>query len=646
MKISWDYKKSNNIYFVVFTVLSQIAVFMTKANWWYSVLFVVAYFVLLNIKVEPKKEIPWIFTLVLFVGGASLSVFSAQYMLLEWEDFVKTTDLMVVTNIALVLAVFFLIQAFSNDVKLTCYIASIFFLVFSFIDYFVYSFRGNEFTYADFKSIGTGLSVATKYSFTINDRCIYVIFLEIIFIMIAKRLNVEFKSAAHMRIISILLSIIAVLFVAINSVGRTTETWEMKGTYRNGYFLNFVLGIRDSFISEPDDYSLDKVKELEKKYDDSDSSRSEADVENPTIIVIMNESFSDLSVLGEFNTNKEVTPFINSLSENTVKGYALSSVYGAKTPNSEWEYMTGNSMAFLPDGSVVYQQYMEDEPTSIVSTLKNEGYTCVAMHPYYETGWSRNKVYPKLGFDEKYFIDDFDEDNVLREYITDQELYDGIIKRFEEKDEDENLFMMNITMQNHGGYATKYDNFNQEIYKNGYSYTDGNQYLSLLYESDKAVENLINYFKNVDEPVEIVFFGDHQPGLCNEFITLLNGKGNSGLSEDELEALYTVPFFIWTNYDTPEETVEITSLNYLSTMTLERANIDLPPYNQFLADMMEEVPAINARGYYSKSEGRYKYVEDATGEEKKWIRNYNILQYNSMFDEKNKSKFFFPYIEK
>ena len=112
MKISWDYKKSNNIYFVVFTVLSQIAVFMTKANWWYSVLFVVAYFVLLNIKVEPKKEIPWIFTLVLFVGGASLSVFSAQYMLLEWEDFVKTTDLMVVTNIALVLAVFFLIQAF------------------------------------------------------------------------------------------------------------------------------------------------------------------------------------------------------------------------------------------------------------------------------------------------------------------------------------------------------------------------------------------------------------------------------------------------------------------------------------------------------------------------------------------------------
>lgn len=645
MKISWDYKKNQIIYFVVFTILSQIAVFMTKANWWYSILFVAAYFVLLNIKVETKKEIPWVFTLVLFVGGASLSVFSAQYMLLEWEDFVKTTDLMVVTNIVLVLAVFFLVQAFSNDVKLTCYIANIFFLVFSFIDYFVYNFRGNEFTYADFKSIGTGLSVATKYTFSISDRCVYVIFIEILFIMLAKRVTVEFESVVYMRIISVLLTIVAGLFVAINSVGRTTETWEKKGTYRNGYYLNFVLGIRDSFVSAPDDYSLDTVNKLEKQYVEADSGKSKADVKKPTIIVIMNESYADLSVLGDFETNKEVTPFINSLSENTVKGYALSSVYGAKTPNSEWEYLTGNSMAFLPDGSVVYQQYMDDEPTSIVSTLKNEGYTCVAMHPYYETGWSRNKVYPKLGFDEKYFIDDFDEDNVLREYITDQELYDGIIRRFEEKDEDENLFMMNITMQNHGGYGEPYDNFNQEIRKRGYSYTDGNQYLSLLYESDKATENLINYFRNVDEPVEIVFFGDHQPGLCNEFISLINGKGTSGLSEDELEALYTVPFFIWTNYDTPEENVEITSLNYLSTMTLERANIDLPAYNQFLAEMMEEVPAINARGYYSISEGKYKHIDDATGEEKKWIRNYNILQYNSMFDDENKSTLFFPYIE-
>ncbi len=34
-----------------------------------------------------------------------------------------------------------------------------------------------------------------------------------------------------------------------------TETWEQKGSYRNGYLLNFALSVRDSFIAEPDGYS-------------------------------------------------------------------------------------------------------------------------------------------------------------------------------------------------------------------------------------------------------------------------------------------------------------------------------------------------------------------------------------------------------
>jgi hypothetical protein len=126
---------------------------------------------------------------------------------------------------------------------------------------------------------------------------------------------------------------------------------------------------------------------------------------------------------------------------------------------------------------------------------------------------------------------------------------------------------------------------------------------------------------------------------------MLNGKGLSGLTLAELEALYTVPFFIWTNYDTPEETVEITSLNFLSTMALQRAGIDLPPYNQFMADLMEVVPAINARGYYSLEKDRYLHVEDALGEELEWIRKYENLQYNGVFDKKHKSDIFFPYFE-
>lgn len=300
-------------------------------------------------------------------------------------------------------------------------------------------------------------------------------------------------------------------------------------------------------------------------------------------------------------------------------------------------------MAFLPAGSVVYQQYLSDTPASIVSTLKNEGYTCVAMHPYYETGWSRNIIYPEIGYDEMYFIDAFDKNKILRNYITDEEFYSKIIDRYEKTTNQEKLFIMGISMQNHGGYTTAYENFKEDVCKTGRSYTDVNQYLSLVHESDRALKDFIEYFEGVDEPVEIVFFGDHQPSLSEDFYVLLNGKGLSGLNENELQNLYTVPFFIWTNYESTEEYVELTSLNYLSTLTLERAGIELPPYNRFLSEMRDSVSAINARGFYSVRDGIYKHIDEADGEEEEWIQMYESLQYNSMFDKKNRSDIFFPY---
>ena len=538
-----------------------------------------------------------------------------------------------------------MVQLFTNNSSLTCGIAHIGLLLFGFVNYFVYLFRGNEFSFADLKSMATGLSVAGNYKFTLNERCAYVILASILFLAFVNMFEVHFQKPWQMRVIAVLLMAVCCVYVGFYSIDVKTETWEQKGSYRNGYLLNFVLQIRDSFVRPPEGYSVEAVAELEKQYKESDASRAEADVEKPTVIVIMNESFADLRILGNLQTNMELTPFLDSLEENTVKGYALSSVYGAKTPNSEWEFLSGNSMAFLPEGSVVYQQYISEEPTTFVSTLKNEGYTTVAMHPYYETGWSRNQVYPNMGYDEMYFLEYFDQNQMMRKYITDEELYNKIIKRFESRGRNENLYIMGITMQNHGGYGEEYDNFKQYVYKMGISYADVNQYLQLIHESDLALEDFIQYFEQVDEPVEIVFFGDHHPGLNSRFYSDMNQKGLSGLTMEEMEKLYTVPFFIWTNYETEHKTVDITSLNYLSTMALERANIDLPAYNQFLAQMQEIVPAINSRGFYSKSRGTFLHLEEAAGEEEQWIQKYKILQYNNMFGKRKQSKLFFPYID-
>jgi phosphoglycerol transferase MdoB-like AlkP superfamily enzyme len=642
-KIKLEYDKKNNIRAAIAIILAIVMYVTIGFHIGVLIAYGLLYYLIKSLKIDLDQRCPWLWTAILFVSGAIFTTFSIQYMLLDSELFQRMSDLKWVLNVLCCLVVYLVVQLFTNNAGLSCIISHTSLLSFAFINYFVYLFRGNEFTFSDIRSIGTGLSVAGNYKLQLNDRGAYAIFGAALFIAFVRKCHVKFARAWQMRIIDAMLAAICVIIVGMAAYDVNTETWEQKGTYRNGYILNYILGIRDSFIAQPDGYSEEAIQKLEKKYSSNDKDYSKTDVKDPTIIVIMNESFSDLSVLGDLQTNIPLTPFIDSLKENTTKGYALSSVFGAKTPNSEWEYLTGNSMAFLPAGSVVYQQYISDTPTSIVSNLKDDGYTCVAMHPYYATGWSRNQVYPKIGYDEMHFIDDFDQTKILREYITDQELYDKIIERYESRGANEKLYLMGITMQNHGGYGEPYDNFYERCYKIGRSYTDANQYLSLVHESDKAVKNLIEYFSKVDDPVEIVFFGDHQPSLNSNFYPLLNGKGMSGLTEDELEALYTVPFFIWTNYDTPEETVDITSLNFLSTMTLERAGIELPAYNKFLADMMETVPAINSRGYYSKEKQCYQHIDDATGEEAEWIKNYHMLQYNSMFDKKGRSNLFFPY---
>lgn len=600
----------------------------------------------MKLNIKDLKKLNWLWTILLVFFSAVLSTVMIQYLLLDGEHFAKLSDKKWMINILCVLVVYLIHLCVIAKVNVAVILSHAFLMTLGFVNYFVYLFRDNEFTFADLRSIGTGLSVAGNYDLVLHERGWHVLIASVIFVILVGFLQISFRKPFFLRLISGQCAVLVCILVALNSYKMTTETWEQKGSYLNGYVLNFVLSARDCFVASPEGYSLGVIQELEEQYEMGMENSLDLELEKtPTIIVVMNESFADLSVLGEMETNAALTPFMDSLEENTTKGYALSSVFGAKTPNSEWEFLTGGSMAFLPSGSVVYQQYMGDEPTSLVSTLKNEGYTCVAMHPYYETGWSRNLIYPKLGFDEMYFLDDFKQEEILREYVSDRELYQSIIERYENRGHKENLFIMSITMQNHGGYTTTYDNFEEKYYKVGRSYTDANQYFSLIRESDDALSELIGYFSQVEEPVEIIFFGDHQPSLNSKFYPLLNGKGLSGLTLEELEHLYTVPFFIWTNYDTPEEYVDITSLNFLSTMALERAGIELTPYHQFLSELQDVVPAINSRGYYSLNKGRYIHVEEALGEELLWISRYENLQYNSLFDKKNTSEIFFPYLD-
>ena len=654
MKLHWKAEKKNYIWLGVMAVLAVGMLLASRYPVWVLPAFVGLFFLISCTEAELSDKIPWIWSGLIIIGGSIFTEKCIQMVILDPEFNKILKSDMRTKNTLLVLAVYLVLHALLSRPALAAIAAHSFLMLMAFTDYFVYIFRENEITWADVSTIGTGLSVAGNYSFKLHSRGALVIMLSILFItLMVKCVKVKFDWHWVQRSISAVVASCLILFVMQGTAELETQTWEQKGSYQNGFILNFALSIRDNFISAPDGYSARAIEDIAKDTEQTEVVENvpvNSKVKNPTVIVIMDESFADLNVLGPLETNvADVMPFVHSLQENTVKGYAVASVFGAKTPNSEWEYMTGNSMAYLPSGSVVYQQYIDQNPTSIVSTMKNCGYTTVAMHPYLSTGWRRNTVYPKLGFDEMYFLDEpsgfFDETKVLRKYITDEELFDKIIDRFNSKKKDERLFFMGITMQNHGGYSDYYSGFNTDVIQSSGMYMDVNQYLTIAHRTDEAVEKLITYFRSVNEPVEIVFFGDHQPSLNSQFYRTLNGKGMAGLTMDELENFFKVPFFIWTNYETEAAQIDCTSLNYLSTLTLERGNFELPLYNKFQTKLMDVIPAINARGYYSIENGRFIHLNEATGEEKKWLEKYQMLQYNNMFDKKNRNKDLFPYIE-
>lgn len=586
---------------------------------------------LLQVEIRQPKLLRWIY------GMAFLAVPFATFFIgqiLQNVGLLSVVPLRIVLNVIIILILQLTVLIISNSPRLSMTIGCAAPTILVLFNAYLYIFRGNALTPSDLLSIKTAVSFVDDYSLLPNAPMLYGLALTGILILSVWCLP-EIQPKCHFfRHAATIAAFTFALLIAGSQL--SAYYWENTGAHYNGFLLNFFLQGKTVFISEPDGYQNNTIQALEHRY----AQESKSDSSTPDIIVIMNESFADLEVFkNDLSTNQEVTPFIDSLQENTVRGYLYGSVFGGSTANSEYEFLTGNSMAFFPQGSIVYQQYIQDDPYSLLSVLKHMGYKCVAMHPFRKEGWMRNTVYPTLGFDEAYFLEDFPQDHLIREYVSDQSMFSYLIDYHNRHEENTPLFLFGITIQNHGGYTDA--DYESQILLEGYSaaYPEAEQYLSLIHETDKAVQQLISYYSAVQRDVVILFFGDHMPKIENAFYEELNGGPFDTLDSQMLKQ--KVPFFIWTNYSIEDQTIPCSSINYLPVYLLNAAGISLPPYFQFLEETNSVIPAINALGFYSPAAGRFLPLNQAGNPEAEAIQNYHILQYNNVFDTKNRSVQFF-----
>lgn len=506
---------------------------------------------------------------------------------------------------------------------------------------YVMRFRENPIVPWDIFSVKTAASVADNYSFVPSAAMVWVTLglLALLFLgrVTTAGLTLPWKKVCRTKGVRIGVRVGTIFLASIMLIIFTAWIQPEKNHYKQGLYdklftpiammekdgfaVTFLIDLQYLMVEKPAGYSAAEEAAVLDQYAGEEQADETQAREYPDIVVIMDEAFSDMGILGEMDCNEDYMPYIHSLQQsdaaNVVTGYLNVSVLGGNTANTEYEFLTGNSMAFLPAGSVPYQQYMWKELPTLVSHLEELGYTTSSMHPYYATGWNREKVYGELmGFDAAYFLPDFKNIQYVRKYTSDATCFRKIVDILDEGSQPR--FVFNVTMQNHGSYSKDYDNFIPDVMVEGSDSAILSKYLSLIKKTDTAFEQLTQQLQQRERPVIVLLFGDHQPNstVANPVLAL-SGRKVSDLAGEEADLQYLVPYVMWANFDLDKTAADFApngtkseessqlltdndmSVNYLSGKLLQAADVPLSDYQKFLQDVQKQYPVISGWRTYA-----------------------------------------------
>ena len=513
------------------------------------------------------------------------------------------------------------------------------------INHYVLRFRGRIIFPADLQAWRTAANVLDGFdlSFDIYVNQAFILLIAYLFLLFV--CPTQKKRDPSPRWLSLLLALSTAAYTyaffftgMLPALNIYTQQWV---TQANGFLLNFTVALRYSRVEKPAGWSDQAAREIMDAYSPTPANET---VTQPTnIIVVMNEAFSDLSIFHSLDLSEDALPFLHSMEENTIKGLLYPPVTGGGTASVEYEFLTGLSNSFLPPHCVAYQLYMNEDMPSLSTLAGAAGYASTAFHPYHATGWNRPIVYDYLDFDTQLYNTDVTSARYVRRYISDQRNYEILYDLTAQSDGTPN-FIFNVTMQNHSGYAQGWANLPQAItLSDELEQADpkAQQYFCLMKVSDDALSALIAHYEQEDEPTLIVFFGDHQPSLSNEFYQTLYGKPLDERTTEEVMKQYAVPFFLWANYDIPEQQNVVISSNFLGMLTAKTAGLPLTGWMNFLSDLHEHIPVITPVGCITADGTVIKDSDQLSPEQQEWLHKYETLAYSAVKRPSEENAFFF-----
>lgn len=321
------------------------------------------------------------------------------------------------------------------------------------------------------------------------------------------------------------------------------------------------------------------------------------EVERPTVIFLMSESFFDCTELPNLTFDEDPIPHFHALRETCPHGKFLSNTFAGGTGYVEMEVLTGLNGSLLRDGDTLCSLSDEAYETlpCIADVFGEYGYHKTFLHPYTDALYNRRVIYNAFGFDEVCFQEDFTvEPEWKGGYLSDMTLSHELIARYEAQEGPQMFFA--VSMENHQPYKAGEFEDNDVTFQSDWLDADAAEVLrTYAYgarDADAALGCLTDYFSGVDEKVMIVFWGDHLPNLSTPAGSVYESLGRVAISTsadwttEELLTMSSTDYLIWTNYENePDEETEGNTL--FGIHVLERLGFRLSGYFQWLRENVE-----------------------------------------------------------
>ena len=443
------------------------------------------------------------------------------------------------------------------------------------------------------------------------------------------------------------------------SLGILPDAWMQDRYYRYyGVITSFLTNLTNLEIDKPEEYSEEAVNEIlddveagEKYstsplYPESYGATIPADeaVQKPTILYVMDESYWDVSELEQYGYqfDTDVSANLHRLQQTSAYGRAYSPSFGGGTCDVEFEALTGYSVSFLPSGSKPYQQHVTKPMFAMPNYLKLKGYQTAAVHCFWAKYWSRDKAYPNLGFDDFISLEDMHGVTKVRKHywtnglVTDDSMADQIIQQYQsmKSSSDKPIFLHAVTMQNHTNYNK--DNYPDDERVKVLSHPAGlkpstvgalEDFATGIRDADAMMGKLTEYFSQVDEPVILVFWGDHYNPIDSNYDVYTTTGYASDSSADP--RLHQTTLLMWSNYSQQQVDLGTIAAYDISPVMMDIYGLEEPLYFQFLNRQLRVASRTNTRGTTMNLDGTT--TQEPTEFQQRWCAEHWLLQYDLMF---------------